>query len=660
MSIGDELAGASLNVGEKAAGAAIDLTVKTIDIIGKLLQYLFEKKRENNRLENEKKITDMKLKAEYGISSSDMTGIKSGEVSANKLVKNAKETFNSIVPIKDGINELDKKFITSKAKEYGIPVAFNDVNGMNYAMLRECDTKVYQQICTELIENKIAKPDKAYHNFLCQKWEMPFISTELNRFNLGAQFGTTKDGRTFCIYRKEDEQAVRIAHGEYLRKHNEVVKDIKIDGNTISDKNGHTVVYNKGDTHSTLLNDIQKTFNFDNTKAEMLCARFGAEQLEGEERKEFFADNIQKQFSKIQNNIHVKGEDVLCTPYTCLRVKPKTDEITRLAFMDKSGNYAVLRPEKQSNRSMKKILREELNITDKATLNALIAKCRSVANFYNAEEAVHKSYSREFTQSDFTPEQMKNLRRLDDDGNIISRSLPVGNIKNTIVRTGPGDFTLKSVASYDEKDANGNDISTSNTQSLEISFSDKPTALEEIKAVYINQGVSETVASEMAEIVYSKAESQNAEQIVEIEQVRAEKFFDSDIPRSATAEMDVTFGGKSATVNLSDTEKAKKEVMNTFGVDEETAEAAIDSGTTDMTFNQESKLIEFGFDTENLTRRDADYLLDKISKNHWELPEDIKPSEYIPFAERTDNKVDTNINFNKNTSSASSGGIGGR
>ena len=41
MSMGDELAGASLNVGEKAAGAAIDLTVKTVDIIGKLLQYLF-------------------------------------------------------------------------------------------------------------------------------------------------------------------------------------------------------------------------------------------------------------------------------------------------------------------------------------------------------------------------------------------------------------------------------------------------------------------------------------------------------------------------------------------------------------------------------------------------------------------------------------------
>ena len=667
MSMSDELAGATLNVGEKAVGASIDITVRTLDTIQKLLSFLFQMKQEKNRLDNEKKIADMRMKAEYGISSSDMTGIKSGEVSTNKLIKNAKETFNPMIYLKDGLNSADKKFITDKAKEYGIPVAFREHNGMNYAMIRECDKNTYQQICTEMIENKITQPDKAYHNFLCQSWEMPYISNELNRFDLGAQFGTTKDGRTFCIYKKEDEQAVRIAHGEYLRKHNEVVKDISIDNNVLSDKNGHRIEYEKGMTHSELFDKIRTEFNFDSNKAEMLCARFGMEQLDGEERKEFFEDNIQKQFSKIQNNIKVKGEDIHCLPYTCLRVKPKTDEVTKIIYMDKNGNFAILQPEKQSNRSMKKVLTDELHIEDKATLNALVEKCRNVANFYNAEENIaNKSHSKEFSKADFNmsdPEQMRDMRRIGDNGSILTKKLPVNSIDTNISRTDKQNFTVSSVAYYDEFDEQGNETSYSDKQTLTLSFSEKQTSIEELRDMYIKQGASQDVASEMAKTVYEKAEAQNAEQIIEIEKVKADRYFDSDIPRSATAEMDLIYGDKSATVKLNDTEKARKAIMDTFGVDAETAEATIESGTTEMTFKQESKLQEFGYDTENMSRKDADYLLDKISRNHWEVPNEISPDKYTPFAERSDVKVDTNINFElpkNNINSSNSSGMGGR
>ena len=67
-----------------------------------------------------------------------------------------------------------------------------------------------------------------------------------------------------------------------------------------------------------------------------------------------------------------------------------------------------------------------------------------------------------------------------------------------------------------------------------------------------------------------------------------------------------------------------------------------------------------GYDTENMTRKDADYLLEKISGNNWNVPEGIKPSEYVPFANRQNEKVDTNINFSANSNSSSSGGRGGR
>ena len=99
--------------------------------------------------------------------------------------------------------------------------------------------------------------------------------------------------------------------------------------------------------------------------------------------------------------------------------------------------------------------------------------------------------------------------------------------------------------------------------------------------------------------------------------------------------------------------------METFGVDAETAEAAIDSGTTSMTIKQESKLQEFGYDTENFTRKDADYLLDRISKNNWTVPEDIQPAVYMPFAERgkgtADNLPDIPTVNNNNTSTSTGG-----
>ena len=92
MSMSDEPAGATLNIGEKAVTATLDVSVKTVDLISKLLHDLFQSMEERNRLKTEKKIADMKMKAEYGVSSSDMTGIKSGEVSAKKLINHNRKS----------------------------------------------------------------------------------------------------------------------------------------------------------------------------------------------------------------------------------------------------------------------------------------------------------------------------------------------------------------------------------------------------------------------------------------------------------------------------------------------------------------------------------------------------------------------------------------
>ena len=149
------------------------------------------------------------------------------------------------------------------------------------------------------------------------------------------------------------------------------------------------------------------------------------------------------------------------------------------------------------------------------------------------------------------------MRRIGDNGSILTKKLPVNSIDTNISRTDKQNFTVSSVAYYDEFDEQGNETSYSDKQTLTLSFSEKQTSIEELRDMYIKQGASQDVASEMAKTVYEKAEAQNAEQIIEIEKVKADRYFDSDIPRSATAEMDLIYGDKSATVKLNDTEKAR-------------------------------------------------------------------------------------------------------
>lgn len=621
----DEVASATLSVGAKS----VDVAVKSVDLIAKLLQTLLRTKETALRLKEAKEIRKER-KQQAKVSSRDITkevSLKGGEVDLKNLLRNVKQNHDSVIPINDGLTESDKKFITSQAKKFDIPVAFDKKGDLYYPIIKGQDKNVYKHICTDLIKDKLANnASKEFTNIGLQDWEVPFTSDLLNKYNISAQFGQTADGHHFCLYQTSDEAVVKLARNEFKKMHDEV-KAIDISENEdffmIKDKNGHSVKFEKFEKtdlpdSDNVTESIQKEFNFDETKSRLLSARFGENYLSGEEKEKFFSDDIRNKFSSIKTNCVFENESILCKPFDCLRVKPKTDDIPKIVFTDEKQNFVVLHPERMNNKTMSSLIEKELGITDDRIKNALVDKARAVSSYYDSIEN-NTNYNYDILKSESKTSTYK--------------------VENSIVRNDKDTFTVSSsFHNYNDK----NNISTS--KPLTLSFSDKATAVEQLKALYIEQGIDNYTASQIAKECVKRAESQSADNVVQLESVKAEKFFGSDISSIKTADIELAMGDKKKIVSLSDEAKAKKDIMESFGVDEETAEATLETATREMSHKQKSKLQDFGYNTDKLNVYDADFLLERISKNHWKVPDDIKPDVYIPRSEaesNTEAKPDT-------------------
>lgn len=625
----DEVTSATISVAAKSA----DIAIKSVDLIFKLLQALARTSETKLRLEEAKEAR--KARKQATVTSKDITkaiSLKGGEVDLKNLLKNAKYNHDTVIPISDGLTDSDKKFINTQAKKFDVAIAFDKKDGLFYPIIKGQDKEVYKHICTDLIKNKLANnATKEYTNIALQDWEVPFTSELLNKYNISAQFGQTAEGHHFCLYQTADDAIVKLARNEFKRMHDEV-KAIDISENEdffiVQDKNGHSVKFVKTDLPDSdnVTESIQKEFNFDETKSKLLSARFGENYLSGEEKEKFFSNDIKSKFSSIKTDCVLEGESVLVKPFDCLRVKPKTDDIPKIVFTDEKQNFVVLHPERMNNKTMSSLIEKELGIKDDRIKNALVDKARAVSSYYDNLEN-NRNYSYDILKSE-------------------SKTSPY-KVENNIERNDKDTFTVSSsFHSYDDK----NNISTS--KPLTLSFSNKTEAISELKSLYMKQGIDEYSASHMAKECVKRAESQSADSIVQLESVKAEKFFGSDISSIKSADIELAMGDKKKIVSLSDEAKAKKDIMESFGVDEETAEATLETATREMSHKQKSKLQEFGYNTDKLNVYDADFLLERISKNHWKVPDNIKPGVYVPRAELgtlPDNELsDTLSNINNN------------
>lgn len=254
MNMSDDLTSSTMQLSTQVGEAGMHAVEKTMDIIGKLLQAL------QKTYEAGKKVR-----------STDLTDIKSGEVSSKEHRKYAKKNGISLTTSENAFTKEDMKFMKNKAKKFGIPIAFVNEKGKDnvYVQLRTSDVPIFKNMCTELMKEKLAAMPQELGNFKVNQWEIPFITNELNKHDLAAQFGVTRDGQHMCIYDKSDEKAIMIARQEFVRKCNEINKTLSFDrdehGNyTIKELNsGKEISFDETMSRSELYENVKNQFGFD-------------------------------------------------------------------------------------------------------------------------------------------------------------------------------------------------------------------------------------------------------------------------------------------------------------------------------------------------------------------------------------------------------------
>ena len=582
MNMSDDVTGVTLQISMQVAEKGLEIGEKAID---QTVNNIAELLKALGTL-----IKDLK--------STSLSDIKSGEVSIKKLVRSARKNGDTLSTSENAVSKEDMKILREKAKTYGIPIAFTgEKNKENiYANVRTSDLPIFQRICTEMMKEKLAERPQELGNFKVNKWEVPFITSELNKYDLSAQFGTTKNGDCFCLYEKSDEKAIMIARNEFVRKCGELKDNMTVskDENffVIKDKNsGKEISFETVPTKEELSEKMQNSFGYDKNKADIACAKFGEENLKGEEKNKFFSKNPQNKFSEIDTNITVKGESIFTKEYTCWRVTPKSDNIPRIVFQNENGNFAVLKPTSMTKSDMADILKTHLQIQDRKTIDALIDKAEKVSDYYSKHNENNFTHNLEFDEMQLLHDEYgKLLTYMDAESN--SHQIIPESVSNTIERTGKDEFkvtsTLKGIDDVHIFGGKSEDRPISDTKELKLSFSDKKNSLSQLAELYKKQGVPEDIAKQMSKEVFAKAEMQSAEKIIHIEEIRAETQ-----NNKTELKMNVKSGNQSEEIDITDREKAVSEISEKFGVSKDTAENVVEKAQENIndSENTESRKI---------------------------------------------------------------------
>lgn len=566
MNMSDDIAGAVVQVSAKGAEEAIHVTESVTKAIYKLLHFLAERNREKRRRKTD-------------VTNKEITELKNGKVSIKDLTSHCRNTGEQLVTSEIGITKEDMHYIASRAKSYGIPIAFRNEKGKDniYALVRKSDVPILKQISTENMKEKLATRPQELANFKCKEWEIQFINAELTRLDLSAQFAKTRSGEYIALYEAKDAKAIEIARSEFVRKAHEVENNIEF----VKDKEGFFIITDRVTGKSCSFDDtpnrkfisreLQANFGYDENKANIVAQKFGSEMLSGDAKTQYFSDSPLNDFSYVSQASWDK-EDVLTKAYDCYYVTPKEDGISRVVYQKEDGSFAVLNPPRQTKAKMRGILEKELAITDVKEQDALIAKAEHISkvnakyrNVYGNTEDIH-IHNVTFPKEAFDMTNtavVSGMLRTDADGNTYAKTQPIDSISTDIIRKDAESFEIKSTAIATETDNKGQQHSVSQTQQLVLSFSNKKTALEELKEMYISQGVPEVAAKDMAKNVYHKAELQNVSPLIAIERTK-----DTIAVFSS--------GNKRVEVSVVDRAAATEALSAEFGISPEEASTIID------------------------------------------------------------------------------------
>lgn len=594
MNMSDDIAGAVINVSAKTVGEAAHATRSIIEALIRLMRIY-----EDNRLRSD--ITNQEL-------------IKSGKISTKALIEHCRKTHEQLISSEQAITKQDASLLAARAKRCGIPIAFHRERGKDniYVSLRQSDLPIYKQLTTEIIKEKLQTKPQELGNFKCKEWEIPFINAELKKYDLSAQFAETINGEFIAIYESSDSKAIEIARSEFVRKAHEIEDNMDFSKDDegyyiVKDKlSGKIITFDDTADKNTVSRKMRTEFGFDENKANIAAQKFGKEMFSGETKAKYFSDDPMSEFTYV-SKVSWDSESVLAKAYDCYYVTPKEDGISRVVYKNNEGVLAVLNPPRMTKAHMREILEKELGIKDHKEQEALIVKAEYVSkanakyrNIMGVNEDIHV-HEVTFDKTAFDmkdPDVTSSMLRTDENGNTLTKTQPIDRISTEITRKDKNSFEINSTAIATETDQNGQQHSVTQMQQMILSFSNKKSALEKLKKLYISQGASEAYAKDMAKKVYKKAELQNAAPVIAIEK---------------TKNTTITFlnGNKKLEISSVDRNEAINVLSEEYGISKEDAAVIIDKADDIVVTSSNT---EIKVDT-NINGLD----IDDLSKNGHEL-----------------------------------------
>lgn len=319
MNMSEDVTAVTMQVSEKAAEAALAGFKSVLDSVGRLFRELLGMEHDRARAKAQIKAAKGPGGAKSGgVTSTSLTGIKSGEISLKDLAENARSNGESLAVSQHGISQEDRKAIARAAKKYGIPVAFSNTKGKNnlYANVRSGDLPIFKQICTECIKDKMAEKPEAMGNFKVQAWEIPHLTAMLKEHDLPVTFLETKDGENYCLHDAKHRDAVRIVREAFVTKCKEVESNFSFDKDengyfTLKDAvSGKEISFQILPDKMELSDRLQAEFGYDKAKADIAASKFGSEALQGAEKKRYFDRSARFEFSQIETNVRLEGESI--------------------------------------------------------------------------------------------------------------------------------------------------------------------------------------------------------------------------------------------------------------------------------------------------------------------------------------------------------------
>lgn len=523
MNMSEDVAGSVMQWGTKGVEVAGHLSKEIIDLIMKLLKQLAD---------------DAKMKQNGGkVKSTDLSDLKKvGKVALDKMMQNAKKKGEALSYSQNSVSEADMKYLSNFAKKNHFPISFVKSKDNNYfPVVAESDKGLLQMACTELVQTKIATAPDNLGNFKAEKWQIPFITDEINKMDVAASFVETKSGEYLCVFDKADAKLANLARKNFVDNCEKLKSDYEIsrdeDGfySIRNTKTQHEISFDEIPSKHDLTHSLKEEFGFDDTMAAMCASKFGEEMLHGEEKKDFFADEASSSFSKIHSNVELPNENPLTKQYECWYLEDKREKNPYIVYRNEEGQTAIL-TNKMRTKEMENVLQDAFGITDKKELDALIAKARILPH-----------------SKDFRTPKNAGIIETDKCRSVIQRKNFTGNI--TI--------------------SNG-----SETQKVYFRFRSKRKAITELRKAYAEMGLSKSESKKMAADVFRRAESLKPQPAVDICQVVAKR--EEDTTKALHVTLECQGVKKELDLDPNNMDEAKEKIMEAFDVDEATAETVME------------------------------------------------------------------------------------